>query len=468
MHKILLDSTHFQDIRDTICTKPVAWEALVRTADLNDTDADVARQLFSSLIKRNGVVGEGNLPVAKSVASLTNLLSTCMNQDAKKAVVNLLAEMLTQERYMHETVQFFKENKGALEELYNATLGSAKIDDHFLLVSTFVIVTLLVQEGLNSDRLVHKLLSNEAFLSALRNLSQMDTCCVFIRLLQELISVKRFRFVMWKHEVKIMPILFEFINQALKSKTSNRMSTNNSNNLRIQSQYYALLIIWLVTFDRTIASEFAKKYLAELLKLLKLVKITIKEKITRLSIAILINCVTREVKGCKTIIKNILLLGSGLSIIQQLRERKYSDEELREDLAQLSSILESEYQELTSFDEYVAEVDSKLLIWSPPHIDNSFWSDNSIRFKEGNWKLFKQLLMILSDFSTSFDSKHYTALQVALNDITHIVELQPECVNILGELNAKVIIMELLNHPDSKVKYEALKTTQAFVANAFK
>ncbi|AMD22987.1 HHR218Wp [Eremothecium sinecaudum] len=466
--RIVLDSSYFHDIRNTIGSKPVAWEALIRVADLNEEDANIAKELDAVLIKHSTFVTGNELSIEDSVASLLNLLVTCSNQDAKRAVINLIVELLTNSKFCEETVRYFQKRPEAVGMVYESTLGSYNLDEQAVLVSVFMVVSLLIQDGLHQEALVEKLMRSELFLGILRNESRLDTCYIGLRLLQELTSVKQYRHVIWKQNFEFMPTLFQLIDNALDAKSPTRVATPNSNNVGIQSQYYSLLIIWLLTFEPAIASDLTRSYLTEFLKLLKLVKITIKEKITRSSIAIILNCVDPQVKGHKTVIKNILLLGSGLSIFQQLGERKYSDDELREDLAKLRGILESEYQELTSFDEYVAELDSKLLMWSPPHIDNSFWSENCHRFKEDNWKLFKQLLEVLKDYDMSQDSKHNVAVQVALNDITHIVELEPECVDVLGKLNAKVIIMELLNHPDSKVKYEALKATQAFVANTFK
>ena len=125
---------------------------------------------------------------------------------------------------------------------------------------------------------------------------------------------------------------------------------------------------------------------------------------------------------------------------------------------------------MTSFDEYLAELDSKLLCWSPSHVDNGFWSENVDKFRSNHWKLFKQLIDLLIEAKEQGinDKKHKTILEVALSDITHVVDLLPESVDVLGELKGKVVIMELLNHPDSRVKYEALKATQAVIGYTFK
>ena len=177
------------------------------------------------------------------------------------------------------------------------------------------------------------------------------------------------------------------------------------------------------------------------------------------------------IKQHKKVIKQLLLLGNALPTVQSLSERKYSDEELRQDISNLKEILENEYQELTSFDEYVAELDSKLLCWSPPHVDNGFWSDNIDEFKKDNYKIFRQLIELLQAKVRNGDvnaKQEKIIIQVALNDITHVVELLPESIDVLDKTGGKADIMELLNHSDSRVKYEALKATQAIIGYTFK
>lgn len=462
--QILLDSIHFNDIRNAIRSRSIAWDALARSAEVSELDASVAKKLESVLIKHSS----SSLNVKESVPSLIHLLETVDKPEIRKFVSNLLAELLSSETYSHPTIDYFSTNPDSIVNLFNASL-TVNDEDQTVLISAFNLVSLLIQQGLTNKDLVSKLLSDDKFISVLNNLEHMDTSYVCIRLLQELCSVKEYRSTIWLYQKKFIPTLFLVLTKALESNSATRIVPTNSNNLGIQLQYYSLLTFWLLTFDGRVASEFTTSYLADFLKLLKLVKVTIKEKVSRLSIAIVLNCVAPHVKNHKSTIKNLLLLGNALPVLQSLTDRKYSDDELRQDIASLKEILEEEYKELTSFDEYVAELDSKLLVWSPPHVDNGFWSENIDSFKEQDWALFKKLVDVLKDSnSTTSSASQKTAIQVALSDITHIVELLPESVDVLGKLNGKVIIMELLNHPDSKVKYEALKATQAFIAHTFK
>lgn len=122
---------------------------------------------------------------------------------------------------------------------------------------------------------------------------------------------------------------------------------------------------------------------------------------------------------------------------------------------------------MTTFDEYKAELDSKHLRWSPPHRLETFWKEHAEKFKEHDWKVLKQLANIIAS-NNDEGGVDPVVLAVALNDISHIITEFPEAVKVIERLGIKVNIMELMNHPNAEVKYEALKTTQNFIAHTFK
>lgn len=480
--QILLDSTHFNEIRNALRSRSVAWDALTRSSEISEIDASIAKKLENLLIKYSDDSELKTLKIDSTwIEPLIHLLSTSENNDSIKSVQNLIAELLSSKRFTlaQDTIKFFQSKPDQLIKLYDVSFKDED-DLQTILISSFNIVSLLKQENLINVQLVQKFINNDRFISILQNTSQMDSCYVCIRLLQELSAVNEYRNVLWSNNSKFMTTIFKVILRTLtngKSNTQYSQSNNeqpvfvntNSNNLGIQLQYYSLLLIWLLTFDNKIASELSKQYLNDILNLLKLVKVTIKEKISRLCISIILQCCSKEIKGHKTFIKNLILLGNGIPTLNSLSERKYSDEELRSDIITLKTLLENEYKELTSFDEYLAELDSKLICWSPPHVDNSFWSDNIDQFKKDNWKLFKTLIELLIEFKDSNDNNGKIVIQVLLNDITHVIELLPdESVHMLNKLNGKVVIMELLNHSDSRIKFEALKATQSIIGYTYK
>lgn len=505
--KILLDSTHFNEIRGSVHARTVAWDALVRSSEISEADATIAKHLESSLLAIQQTSGPSSAAssvrtatpssqaldhiTSTEVESLLNLLRLSDNVDCVKAASNLISELLSSDisTLALDTISYFAENPAELETLFDLSF-KPQFDNQTILISSFNMVSLLVQPSIEAPNLVQRLITNEKFISIFNNTQQMDTCYVFVRLLGELCTVRKYRKLVWANETLFLPTIFRIISGSRPGTVANT-NTNpaaattaggmdtaehvvivntNANNLGIQLQYYSLLLVWLLTFDAKIANEMTIKYLNEFLNLLKLVKVTIKQKVSRVSIAILLQCCSKEVRGHKTFIKNLILLGNGIPTLDSLSGRKYSDEELREDIMALKGILEEEYEALTSFDEYAAELNSKLLCWSPPHIDNGFWTDNIDKFKSNNWKIFKQLISLLIEFKkkNEVDNGSRTTLQILLNDITHVIDYLPESVAVLNQMNGKVVIMELMNNSDSRVKYEALKATQAIIGYKMK
>lgn len=471
---ILLDSIHFMEIHNAISLRSIQWDNIntQQQQNINDNDIDIIKNLEKNIFNKNN---NSNTKVITNIDSniILSLLNFLKNSDdliSNKYVINLFTEFLINENFYNQIIDFFNNNNDKLLDFYNISFKSSNlIDDQLILISTFNIVSLLINQKnlLLNINLVEKILTNKFFLKILSNLNQLDTSYVCIRLLQELATIKSYRNIIWNYQNSFLPILFTILNNSL---TNTNLSSTNSNNLGIQIQYHSLLLIWILTFNNDYASQLTKNYLQDFLNLLKIINITIKEKISRLCVSIILQCCNDNVKNYKQNIKNLILLGNGINIIKSLNDRKkFSDDELRDDLIKLKDLLENEYQELTSFDEYIAEIDSKLLCWSPPHTDNGFWSDNIDKFKDENWKIFKKLINILKEYQNNNlnDKNIKIIIEVALNDITHVIQLLPESIDILNIENCKIVIMELLNHTDSKVKYEALKATQAMIGYNF-
>ena len=79
-----------------------------------------------------------------------------------------------------------------------------------------------------------------------------------------------------------------------------------------------------------------------------------------------------------------------LPFVVSLLSRKWSDEEVVEDLEFLKDELTTRLENLTTYDEYVSELESGHLVWSPPHESEEFWMENGPRIgQESNGKAVK-------------------------------------------------------------------------------
>ncbi|KAF8469118.1 armadillo-type protein [Kalaharituber pfeilii] len=226
----------------------------------------------------------------------------------------------------------------------------------------------------------------------------------------------------------------------------------------LQLLYHVLLVIWELTFEEVVAEEIHPKY--DLIPTLTLIlRSALKEKIARVTTAILYNLATKA----PSVNLPPLLISNSLSLFRATSTRFTSDPDLSADLAYLIETLENYQRSQTTFDEYAAEVRSGHLSWSPPHKNTDFWKKNARRIVEENQgELMKALARALQ---TSGSNK--LALAVAAHDVGVLVREVPEKRKVLESLGVKARVMQLMADTDASVRYEALTAVRGFLEHAF-
>jgi V-type H+-transporting ATPase subunit H len=106
-----------------------------------------------------------------------------------------------------------------------------------------------------------------------------------------------------------------------------------------------------------------------------------------------------------------------LPFVESLQSRKWSDDEITEDLQYLKDELSKRLEGLTTFDEYASEVESGHLVWGPVHESEEFWKENGLRVgQENGGKAVKRLVEVLKE------SNDPVALAVAAHDLGQFVK----------------------------------------------
>ena len=256
-----------------------------------------------------------------------------------------------------------------------------------------------------------------------------------------------------------------------------------TNSLSVQLQYYTLVLVWVLTFDKKFVATFTTKYQTYALRLINLVNSSSKLKITRVALSILQQLITLQ----PAFLDKIIIYENSDVILNNLSNRNMQDEELNESLKYILDVFNERKNKLNNIQTYKLELNSKKLTWTTNHINLKFWEDNILYFKTNNYELVHQLLDLLPERATygqSEDgsaspnlSEHHehnflnnaeiTTVQVALNDLSKIMELLPDSIDIAISKN-KLKIMSFLNYPDTKIKYEALKCTQVLIKSSYK
>lgn len=220
-------------------------------------------------------------------------------------------------------------------------------------------------------------------------------------------------------------------------------------NAPLQLQYSSLLVIWILSFDKTTCKRFINEFnIVD--TLIAAAKKGVKEKIVRLCVATLANLIKLQPKSAIPVIIAEGQMQDG----RVLPERKWNDEELVADLDFVNSTLVAAFESMTTFQEYLSELETKRLRWSPVHRNRAFWIENIDEFKKENWKYLKEVVNL------AVNSTDPVTLAVACHDITEIVHQAPESVQVIAQAGGKVRILQLIGDGNTEVRYEALRASQ--------
>src|SRR5690606_2502458 len=142
------------------------------------------------------------------------------------------------------------------------------------------------------------------------------------------------------------------------------------------------------------------------------------------------------------------------SVLENLASRPLTDPDLLEDLEALKEMLDEYTKTKTTFDEYVAEVQSGHLRWSPPHRNAVFWAENARRILDfENGAIARKLAAIMQQ---AWDNDEQV-LGVAGNDVGCLVKEVPERRDQLEKVGLKRRVMELMQSEDVNVRWESLR-----------
>lgn len=473
---LTLDSAYFNDAKAIVTERIIPWEGLSRSGVVSETDANNIKTLEkqSPEDRKSTVVSQLEL----YSHTLLNLLNKLQVDDKNDVVKNILA-------LVNDLLIGMPGN-----ELLGALLALSSIDESLpyqpflkhvdnpdFIIKTLALYNLvLLFSGASSisssvppssDTMtrVFSVLSSEHFIG---NFQDPNAQSIGTQLLQELLLSRNYKGV---YLAVNLTQNFKPINQIL-AKLAKRPNSSG-----LQLLYNLLLTTWILTFDASITKSLIHEYPDLVGSLLLISKESVKLKIVRVAIGTLKNFVTLTASSSEQfkIIKLILFYG-GLATIATLKERKFasngSDEELSNDLGILSDTLnEIVASKMTSFDEYLTELDNPHLIsWSSPmHKSISFWRENAPKFDDSHYKLVTKMLEIM--LSPEYDST--TTKVILLNDLQFLIkELgQPLVDFITTEKHGqyKLLIMSYLedNKGDTELKYQALKTIQLLVGLGF-
>ncbi|XP_063901729.1 V-type proton ATPase subunit H-like [Zophobas morio] len=221
-----------------------------------------------------------------------------------------------------------------------------------------------------------------------------------------------------------------------------------------QIQYQTLFCLWVLTFNKLIASSIVRRY-PIIRTVTPILLRTSKEKVVRISLSTLLNLLvdpeTKKVNG------GIMITNNLKALLQSLKEKKWKDTDIPRYLEELLNHLEDLVQEMSSWDYYCAEVKSGELSWSAVHKSEEFWLESAVNFNNNDYEVVRRLHQLLA-------SSNPTVVAVAAHDLGQYA-LHCSCgKSVIEKIGGKETIITLLEHEHPLVRHEALLALKKLIA----
>ncbi|KAF7322657.1 V-type proton ATPase subunit H [Mycena chlorophos] len=426
----LVSSVYLEENSAKIRTKPVPWEGYQR--------ADLITSEELALIKK-----VDRQPKAKTESLLLSecptyallylrLLKKLQRVDTMQCILVLIADAISDH---DERIPLFTRAAETDPELpYGPLLRTLETQDFVQLKAAQILTVLLCSEPapLQPAHLYPFLTT----LAALVQSNSPNKSDIAVQCLEALLARPECRQAIWE-----IPGIIAGLVEILKHKPGPQMS------------YQVAFCLWLLSFEQNIAAEINKKY--DIIPLLiDVAQGAVKEKVIRVIVATFRNLVVKAPQ------ENLpaMLVAQLLPFAKNLCTRKWSDEDILEDVQFLRDELTANFQSLTTYDEYTSELTSGHLSWTPVHESDDFWKENAAKLNDRDGEQLKTLVRLLKE------STDPLVLAVAAHDIGQYVKHYDRGKKLATDLGAKARVMELMTHSDSNVRYRALLSVQQLVS----
>lgn len=270
----------------------------------------------------------------------------------------------------------------------------------------------------------------------------------------------------------------------------------------VQMVYQVAFCFWLLSFDQEIAAQLNTKF-GIVPILADVARNAVKEKVIRVIVATFRNLAEKA----PTNNLPAMLGAKALPLMDALSGRKWSDEEIMDDVAVVKQALGEKLKVMSTYEQYISELASGRLTWdNPVHATDDFWKHNTARLleasasddfnKESGLSMLLNLLKTDSegealqqpdgkpdkddDKDKDKDAHHRprsakaardpATLAIACNDLGKMLHASPEggVRKRIDKAGGKAYIMALMQHEDGQVKFYALNTVAKLVSASWR
>ncbi|CCM03836.1 uncharacterized protein FIBRA_05985 [Fibroporia radiculosa] len=428
----LVSNSYLDETSAKIRSKPVPWEGYQRAGLITGEEL--------ALIKRvdrqpRAKIDSILLSDGQSYALLyLRLLKKLQRVDTQQCILVLIADAIADHE---ERIPLFIRSQEHDSDLpFGPLLRMLESQDDFIQLKAVQILTILLSfdsSPLRPQQLQPFLSTLAAFIS---NTSPHKRD-IAVQCLEAVLPRPEYRKAAWA----ISPLISGLVD-ILKYNPGPQMS------------YQVGFCIWLLTFEEEVAQEINKKF--DVVPILtNVAQNAVKEKVIRVVVASFRNLVSQAPSA------NLpaMLVAQLLPFVKNLCTRKWSDEDIIEDVQYLRDELNARFQSMTTYDEYSSELISGHLSWTPVHESDLFWKENATKLNDKDYTQLKLLIQLLKE------SGDPTVLAVAAHDIGQYVKHYERGKKVFTDLGGKTRVMELMTHENPDVRYQALISVQRLVSH---
>ncbi|KAJ9119143.1 hypothetical protein QFC22_003634 [Naganishia vaughanmartiniae] len=421
-----------------INAKGVSWEGYQRAKLVSAEEVDLLKTLErQGKSQRAATFATQGSTYAKLYI---DLLRKLQKVDTVQAVLVGISNMLSDQTTLPLFHNLSQQSDSKSDDPYGPLIKCLSLQDEFVLLEALRIMAILVSTDPKPipEACIPPMLDA---LAKLTNANPSPARDLAIQVLGAILGSRQIRKAAWDQESLLSGLI-----KALKANPSPQL------------QYWIIICFWQLSFEIYAAEELDKRF--DLVALFaEVARTAAKEKVTRVVMATLRNLMALAPSANI----NSMVVQKVLPLVKSFSQRKWSDDEVIDDIKYLRDELDARLSNLSTFDEYASEVESGHLSWSPTHESEDFWKENveKIRF-EKNGQVVKQLVALLSS------SRDPVVLAVAVHDIGQFIKFGDDGARkMINDLDGKLKVMELLSHESGDVKYQALLTVQRIMSHSW-
>jgi V-type H+-transporting ATPase subunit H len=277
--------------------------------------------------------------------------------------------------------------------LLNDVLEDDSIRDPLLKeLDIFEVVRCLVSQLKSSDRYIMLMAGLSLGRIVLHGnphhkLSQEDSV-VFLRwMVQQLTALDSDYLVCLTESLKMFLRLPHYRDAFFDANGLKPLTDILSRKINFQLQYQVCFCLWMLSFNANLVERMKDSLVVMVTA--DTLRATTREKVRRVIFAFYRNLIEKSPSHLAEHFAIQMVTYKVLLVLNILVKNTYQDEDFSADVEFLQDHLSNSVNEMSSFDEFSAELKSKRLEWSPVHKSDKFWRENVQRLHDNNYQLLK-------------------------------------------------------------------------------